>query len=376
MGLFKPAWMSENIEKALAAVAKLIDQAEIARVVEESRFPKVKEAALAKLTDEDRLFSIALWNPKNKIGLTAAGKIRNPNRLVFIVENAIDADVCLSMAALLPDSQAKQVAYAKAVCLNEKYAAEVLPKITDYGVFTSIPDKTKRSYRVQPAYYKREVEFKTIGGNGGSFPDALEKISDNGRLANIARDRGLGGYIRIAAIHRIADQNTLKKLAIEFYDYLKGEPSDGEMQNIALEVIRKLATDKAVTEIIETFNNGDKPWIPSKILENTTLAQNVFEKYARDPGNDDRTRISAIKNMTNIDSIRGIAATDADLTVSLAACEKSGIHMLDGCKCTICRNEVHNWEQTGSEVNNIDRTSETYYRCRRCGKTKISYASD
>ena len=57
-GLFKPAWMSENEEKALRAVAKLTDQTLLARVVREAVVCKARTAAVEKLTDQTRTKSI------------------------------------------------------------------------------------------------------------------------------------------------------------------------------------------------------------------------------------------------------------------------------------------------------------------------------
>jgi len=59
MGFFKPAWQSDNKDKALRAVAKETDQLKLAEIIETAPLYDVRIAAVEKLTDQKTLADIA-----------------------------------------------------------------------------------------------------------------------------------------------------------------------------------------------------------------------------------------------------------------------------------------------------------------------------
>lgn len=62
MGLFKPAWMTDKQgkkDKALAAVAKVTDQAQLAKIAHEAPLGEVRAEAVSRMTDQGALYDIA-----------------------------------------------------------------------------------------------------------------------------------------------------------------------------------------------------------------------------------------------------------------------------------------------------------------------------
>ena len=62
MGLFKPAWQSNNKEKALHAVEKETDQATLAEITKNAPLVGVRIAAIGKITGRSVLVDIAKNN--------------------------------------------------------------------------------------------------------------------------------------------------------------------------------------------------------------------------------------------------------------------------------------------------------------------------
>ena len=62
MGLFKPAWMSDDKEKALKAIEKETEQAILSEIIQKSRYDEIRIAALEKLIDQTILADITKSN--------------------------------------------------------------------------------------------------------------------------------------------------------------------------------------------------------------------------------------------------------------------------------------------------------------------------
>lgn len=58
MGLFKPAWLSNNLEKALMAVEKENDQAQLTEIAKSALTFEVRLKAVEKMTSQKELACI------------------------------------------------------------------------------------------------------------------------------------------------------------------------------------------------------------------------------------------------------------------------------------------------------------------------------
>ncbi len=63
MGLFRPVWMTDKQgkeNKAVAAVRKVTDQAQLAKIAREAPLGKVRTEAVSRMTDQDALYEVAI----------------------------------------------------------------------------------------------------------------------------------------------------------------------------------------------------------------------------------------------------------------------------------------------------------------------------
>lgn len=121
MGLFDPAWMTENekkVGKAVAYVGKVTDDAELATIARQAHFTEIKLAAVERVADQAVLASIAIggegWEDAVK---TAVCLIDDPVLLDSVARGAEDVTVrryaIKQMKAL--DAQADLSPYAEII---------------------------------------------------------------------------------------------------------------------------------------------------------------------------------------------------------------------------------------------------------------------
>jgi len=87
MGLFKPGWMNKDVDKALHAVEKLTDQAELAKAAKNASIWSVRKKAIEKLTDQAVLIDIANNDKDGLVRKAAVKKITDGKALATIAKN-------------------------------------------------------------------------------------------------------------------------------------------------------------------------------------------------------------------------------------------------------------------------------------------------
>ena len=95
---FKPAWQSDNEERAIKAVHKIIDQATLYEIFKTAPLNSTKFMAIQQMTDQVALADIAIesestwitWDSKsnNSIGSHAVECLKDKNELERVVKNA------------------------------------------------------------------------------------------------------------------------------------------------------------------------------------------------------------------------------------------------------------------------------------------------
>ena len=92
MGLFDPAWMTENekkIGKAIAYVGKVADDAELATIAKQAHFQEIQQAAIERIADQTVLASIAMQGESYDFATNAAiERITNPPQLDWVARGA------------------------------------------------------------------------------------------------------------------------------------------------------------------------------------------------------------------------------------------------------------------------------------------------
>ena len=93
MGLFKPAWMSSNYQKAEESVNAIGDNNELLKVSEEAKLYVIQMMALRKIDDINILTTVAKFNGHSEKRKVAAGKLNDRAVLEYIVQNDSEDDV-------------------------------------------------------------------------------------------------------------------------------------------------------------------------------------------------------------------------------------------------------------------------------------------
>jgi uncharacterized protein YcgL (UPF0745 family) len=142
MGLFKPAWLSENREKAMKAVEKLTEQSQLAEVVKNALHTDVRRAAVQRLTDQTVL-------------AYAIKTLTSTDFLIQIVQRSEKPDCAL--LALEKLTSEDDIIKAKDKCLlrsvNEK-ACKMLYNI----------EQKKKLANIDPEQLNKKLEIEKQGG--------------------------------------------------------------------------------------------------------------------------------------------------------------------------------------------------------------------
>ena len=93
MGLFTPAWKSENYEDAKRAVEKITDNKKLEKIAFEANDEYICSVATRKITDQNILIKIAKTNKYSSTRETATKKIADQNVLIKIAETDKDSSI-------------------------------------------------------------------------------------------------------------------------------------------------------------------------------------------------------------------------------------------------------------------------------------------
>ena len=253
--LFKPAWQSENQEKASKSFAKITGQRELTKVARKAFFYWIRVEAIEKLDDcHQVLFAEIAKNDENvyvldavfeklkdqtllaeiakndlylSVRWRAVGKLENQELLAEIAKNDIDASarstaigkldkkfqelfvyiakndekyyVRYEAAKKLIDQTLAQSIYVD-ILKNEPdfhYAEEVVKKITDQALLADVAKNGRNDYF-----------------SGGSARYALKKLISQTLLVDVARNAKIS-RTREAAIEKISDPKQRQELLNE-----------------------------------------------------------------------------------------------------------------------------------------------------------------
>jgi len=77
MGLFKPAWMSDNLSKALDIVKRLKNQKTLIKVATEAPYADVRITALSMIDDQGSIENFALYDSREDVRMAALQRLIN-----------------------------------------------------------------------------------------------------------------------------------------------------------------------------------------------------------------------------------------------------------------------------------------------------------
>ena len=192
MGIFKPAWMSENESKALKAVSKLMDEATLAIVWKEARNRTVREAAVEKLTDQEVLAEVA--KKDGNLYILAISKLTDNKLLADIIKSVSSHEVI-------------EEAFEKLASLHFQSDIDILS--TDIAV--NATDAWARIKAIQMLTDHRVLaNIAKSGETGLEKEKAVGRLIDRVLLADIAENDESESVREIALIRfkRISESDT------------------------------------------------------------------------------------------------------------------------------------------------------------------------
>jgi hypothetical protein len=93
MGLFKPAWQSKNMQKAIKAVAKINDPKKLEIIAKSDVYNTVRLAAIDKINDQKIVELIVKSGEWASFRANVVKRLTDPNVLADIAKNDKDWEV-------------------------------------------------------------------------------------------------------------------------------------------------------------------------------------------------------------------------------------------------------------------------------------------
>jgi len=161
MGWFTPDWKSDDKEKRIKAVEKVIaknDQQKLVEIAYESTYRDAGKLAVTMINDENVLGDIVLDAENSFVRDAAFKKISNKDVLIDIAKNSRDEDICLE-AAVKGDVKEVIVDIAKNTWIGRYFVGEygkiphvrlkAVRNISDESVLVDIANNSQEDYVVR-----------------------------------------------------------------------------------------------------------------------------------------------------------------------------------------------------------------------------------
>jgi len=331
MGLFKPAWQSEDEQTALAAIDAITDPYKLCKIVKSSRSKEViKIASAKKITDQGLLRELYFYEGIMSGELAPAVKAQ----LIFnmnmenkdILEKVVQLPIVLSYPPNLSDREKDEISYSislitllaceklenilqleKVLMANHIIAKSVAQRYVDTTIqsakqlywnwLTSHFNRDYQNsanvfcglYKEAPALLESEEYIKCVAAmftlirnypfSSYTSSQVIEQIS-NPQLLEVAILSATDYYICLAAVKKIADTNELLRIAkkdqngIAFYTIVK-QIKRFEMYLDNPEKLKVIATiyPSETIEIYEALQAYEQNNVHSILLEAYELAK-------------------------------------------------------------------------------------------------------
>ena len=308
MGLFKPDWMSSNVEKALIAIANIDDQRKLYEIAKKAYCWQVRIAAIEKIDDQRKLAEMTNYGYYWQVRIAAIEKLDEKQhrlRLFYILKNDNDLRVCEAAMKKLSDND------SLIYILNKKISAELCRM--------AIEKIDKRLNQLCFANIARGSWFSNNSDDDRQLSMlAVKKLTDQALLVDIVKN----------SIYSNVRQIALDKL-------------DGP-QNLFANIAMNTNRGKDHSSL----------WESDEILGKAAIGKITDQNFLAD----------IAKKADNVSiRIEAIKAMDSEMfTVITKEMEKWGVceetsrfsgielgHFWDGCVCIVChshRDFGHNWD--------------------------------
>jgi hypothetical protein len=300
MGLFKPAWMSENKEKAEAALVKIADPEKLRQAATEAPLCSVRMLATARLTDQALLTSIVHNDEETSVRAAAFYNLTDLHQCAEVLKNDegwllyFDTPNRRPLGAIIAD---QQILFDLATNSKNEYTRKCATEnITDQKLLIRIADSSAWK-ETQSIAIDRVNDQKVIAG----FARNSERILEQ-RILDKLKDQDL---LCDLALHAQNDSNryhALKKVADnrqEVFELLAANDSDSLVRRGA---VSRVNGPQSLYELIKKSKDEDfcidALWQLFKCVKgNTVLPPDIKETFMQitESNRSFGTRIAALK---------------------------------------------------------------------------------
>ena len=276
MGLFKPAWMSKNWDKSVAAVENMTDQNELKRVAKEAPTDGARIAAAKKISDQSFISEIAKYDTEWFVRRAVVELLTDQFVLEYIRKNDKENNVASAASERLSNLYRWEAEKQAELRMVE------IKKMTDQNQLVEIAINDKSSYK--PFGYKGNKSWCAPFGCA-----AVESLTDQGLLHYVAK-KAEEEEIRIAAVEKITNQSLLEDILEKCYgDYY-----------ICMAAVNKLIDQSAFAKVANNNNHYfevretalNKLTTKSQLKEiATTPTKEPLKFLSRVPDKDDYTSL-------------------------------------------------------------------------------------
>ncbi|MCL2867114.1 MAG: hypothetical protein FWF47_05055 [Clostridia bacterium] len=335
MGLFKPAWMSNDKSKALMAIMKINDEKILSRAAKEAPNPQTREAAISRVNDQETLVHIA----KNDINDTL-------RKVAYDRYQAILYDIARNNENI----QRQQAAARKIT--DQAMLASLAKSSEDYEIRTGvIYSLTDQEMLADVAKHAKDTEVRIR-----AVDNLIDKVFAETILTEIVDKED--GYYGIEAAAKLTDQ-TLKQRILA--NKIKNYKYDVMYYKI---VANNITDQESLADIAQNAINDNTRWQAATKLTDQILAQKIFDDIALTV-KDAHVRMHAVNELISPDLLTQIARNDEDSKVRDLAQKRLKDPDLYG----VCKGK-HKWKYDRQIYyqNGDHEGIDNVYTCEICGK--------
>jgi len=289
MGLFKPAWQSDNKEKALHAVEKETDQAALAEITKNAPLIEVRIAAVGKLTGRSVLADIAKNNKDHTVGEALNRRIITLRTAE--IENLTNESVLADIAMNDNDEYARWTATKKLTDLT------VLESIAKNNYYSDVRRAAIEKLAEQNVLADIAKNSNSLHAKAGEA--AVQKIIEQNLLCDVAKSTA-DWKVRLAAAEKVTDQALMQTVYADIWENNNVNGSEA----LRREAFNKITNQHILADIANRMNNFTFNWGVAAVGRLTE--QSLIADVAKNAKNES-VRIRAIENLNDKTILTSIA---------------------------------------------------------------------
>jgi len=292
--IFGPGWKHSKGYRRKAAVAKLDNQAIIAKIALRDRDELVRRAAVKRLTAPLVISQIALADSNSVVRALAVMQITDQVLLDNIALHGKFGDTRLAATAKLVDTARAQIHYAEIALTDKDWNArnDAIGKLVDQVALEKIAHSGRAGERIKAVkkLHRQEVlsEIARNDTDGDVRLAAIEKLDDQPLLYEAFKnDRDQ--RVCKSALSRLNDQAFLSDIALHNDEFCQTAVSKIKSQALLVSILQQASNESARTEavaqlqdqtlladIAKNSNNAKVRLAAAWKLKDKALAQMVF----------------------------------------------------------------------------------------------------